>query len=81
MCDLSLDISEVESRFGISFREYFAASLSSLQPLAQDGLVEISDRMITVNPDGRFFLRNLAMCFDAYLDSVGKEKPLFSRTV
>jgi coproporphyrinogen III oxidase-like Fe-S oxidoreductase len=30
---------------------------------------------------GRLLLRNIAMCFDAYLDSMTKDKPVFSRTV
>ncbi len=30
---------------------------------------------------GRLLLRNIAMCFDAYLDSMMKTKPVFSRTV
>jgi oxygen-independent coproporphyrinogen-3 oxidase len=81
MCDLTLDIADVERRFAIDFSSYFAAALKSLQPLVEDGLVGIADGAISVAPDGRFFLRNLAMCFDAYMDAVGKEKPLFSRTV
>ena len=36
---------------------------------------------ITIVGAGRLLLRNIAMCFDAYLDAVGKNKPVFSRTL
>ena len=81
MCDLELDIASIERRFGIRFAEYFGPSLAALAPLEEDGLVECTaDRIQIVGP-GRLLLRNIAMCFDAYLDRLSKEKPIFSRTV
>ncbi len=81
MCDLELDMGSVERQFGIRFAEYFATALKALVPLEQDGLVECtSDRIVIVGP-GRLLLRNIAMCFDAYLERLSKEKPIFSRTV
>lgn len=81
MCDLELDIPSVEEKFGIDFATYFAPSLRALQPMEQDGLVEVDERMIRIVGAGRLLLRNIAMPFDAYLDSMSKTKPLFSRTV
>lgn len=80
MCDLTLDVAAVEKKFGIAFREHFRESLSMLRPLVDDGLVTESPASLNVTDRGRLFLRNIAMCFDAYLQSQGK-KPLFSRTV
>ena len=81
MCDLELDIASVEHRFGIRFAEYFGTSLAALTPLEEDGLVECTDDRIQIIGPGRLLLRNIAMCFDAYLDSMTKNKPVFSRTV
>ena len=41
---------------------------TSLQPLAEDGLVRIEPDRIAVTSRGRLLLRNIAMCFDRYLD-------------
>ncbi len=81
MCDLELDIRDVERRFGIDFDDYFARSLEALKPLGDDGLVEVHDDRIAILGAGRLLLRNIAMPFDAYLDSLSKTKPIFSRTV
>ncbi len=81
MCDLELDIRDVERRFGIDFHDYFARSLEALKPLEADGLVDVRDDRITILGAGRLLLRNIAMPFDAYLDSLSKTKPIFSRTV
>ena len=81
MCHLYLDVTEVEEKFRIRFSDYFDASLSKLQSLADDNLVTISNREIYVTSIGRLFLRNIAMCFDAYLKPQTVDRPLYSRTV
>lgn len=81
MCDMELTKSEVEKRFGINFDEYFAESLPKLREFIDDGLVELTDDKIIVTLMGRLVIRNIAMCFDAYLEKMMKEKPIFSRTV
>jgi oxygen-independent coproporphyrinogen-3 oxidase len=81
MCDLELDMRRVEERFGIDFAEYFARSLTALRPFEEDGLVQVTPGRIAIVEAGRLLLRNIAMCFDAYLDTMMTTKPLFSRTV
>jgi oxygen-independent coproporphyrinogen-3 oxidase len=81
MCDLELDTTDVEQRFGISFEQYFASSLEALTEFQDDGLVEVSSGKIRIVGAGRLLLRNIAMCFDAYLDAMSSGKPVFSRTV
>ncbi len=81
MCDLELDTHAVEQRFGIRFDEYFADSLSQLSEFTAMGLVRVTSGKITVEADGRFVLRNIAMCFDAFLKKLSGPKPVFSRTV
>ncbi len=81
MCDLELDKSIVEERFDIHFDEYFESSLEQLEQFIEDGLVTLSLEKITVVGAGRLLLRNIAMCFDAYIKTMGESKPAFSRTI
>ena len=81
MCDLELKKADVEKKFNIDFDDYFESSLANLTSLVEDGLVIDTPDSLTVTTRGRLFLRNIAMCFDAYLPQAQKEKPLFSRTV
>ncbi len=81
MCDMELDGSAIEAKHGIVFEEYFRNSLTKLEPLILDGLVERVQNRIRVVGMGRLIVRNIAMCFDAYVDQMMKEKPIFSRTV
>jgi oxygen-independent coproporphyrinogen-3 oxidase len=81
MCDQEVDKAEVEERFNLDFDEYFESSLELLEPLVDDGLVRVTlDRVVVLEP-GRLLLRNIAMCFDAHLDAMKSEKPVFSTTV
>jgi len=92
MCNSRVDKREVERLFGVRFDEYFLGSLASLEPLAEDGLCSITTDTISVTDRGRYFLRNIAAQFDAYLappkpgvtqagmiDHPGEHK--FSRTI
>jgi len=81
MCDLELEKKDVEERFSIRFDEYFEDALLQLQPFADDNLVDLLPDAIKIKGSGRLLLRNIAMCFDAYLEKMQKEKPIFSRTV
>lgn len=80
MCDLEVVKADVEDRFGILFDEYFDSSLTELEDLVRDGLVKHTIDRIAVEGNGRMFLRNIAMCFDAYLKTMRKDR-VFSRTV
>lgn len=81
MCDMELDIPAIEAKHKINFREYFASSFAKLQPFVEDGLVTIEPSKILVHGLGRLVIRNIAMAFDAYIDQMMKEKPIFSKTV
>ena len=81
MCDMEIDKASIESQFGISFDEYFSDALRKLEAFTPDGLVTLTEKRITVNGLGRLVIRNIAMSFDAYLDQMMKERPIFSRTV
>jgi oxygen-independent coproporphyrinogen III oxidase len=73
MCDLELTKEKISCRWSIDFDTYFADSLKAVVPLEQDGLVKVSETGLQVSPLGRLFLRNIAMCFDAYLTKKGDQ--------
>lgn len=71
MCAGTLDIGAFEARYPVDFERYFRGSLDRLEPLAADGLITRTSERITVTARGQFLLRNIAQCFDAYLESPG----------
>ena len=71
MCHGVIDIGAFEARHRLEFDAYFSRELARLDALVSDGLVELSPARIVVLPAGRFLLRNIAMCFDAYLERRG----------
>ncbi len=81
MCNLEIDKARVERMFDIDFDEYFAADLPKLEPFIAEGLVEVDAERISVTRSGILIIRNVAMCFDAYLEQMIKDKPVFSKTV
>lgn len=81
MCDFEIDKRDIEQRFGIVFDSYFAAEIGKLSEFLTDGFVTNTSNTITVRGMGRLIIRNIAMCFDAYLEQMMKERPIFSRTV
>ena len=80
MCNLTLPFDATVPGFDARVDELLPDALARLEPVAAEGLVEINDDRLDVTELGRYFLRNVAMPFDAYLDE-SEKKPLFSRTV
>jgi len=83
MCNFRVDFAAFEAEHGLEFRTSFAEDLERLRPLADDGLVEVTDREIRATPVGELFIRNVALCFDSYFwnKHSDDDKPVFSRTV
>ncbi|MEM9983234.1 MAG: radical SAM protein, partial [Bacteroidota bacterium] len=60
----------------------FATITERLRPLAQDGLLTLQDTSLEVTPEGRLFLRNIALQFDQhYWQKRQSEQPVFSKAV
>lgn len=57
------------------------AALARIEPLLADGLVEIEPFRVRVTPEGRNFLRNICMAFDARYWRKQPEGKLFSQAV
>lgn len=81
MCNFRLSKSGIESKYDIEFDDYFAAAIEKLRPYIADGLIVMKNDRLTVSGTGRLVIRNIAMCFDAYLDRKDGDSPRFSRTV
>jgi oxygen-independent coproporphyrinogen-3 oxidase len=79
MCDLSLDFEAMSKKWEIDFEKHFADALVRLREPAEDGLVRCRSGGLDVTTRGRLFIRNLAMCFDAYLGSPVEGR--YSKTV
>lgn len=85
MCQGAIPVGALERRYDIEFDQYFAAELERLQPLVDDGLVRIGPGWIRATSQGRLLLRNIAMCFDRYLQQPATRpvsgSPRFSRAI
>jgi oxygen-independent coproporphyrinogen-3 oxidase len=81
MCNLEIDKRRVESEFLIDFDDYFFDDIRKLDVFISEGLVENTSDAVRVLGSGILIIRNVAMCFDAYLEQMMKEKPVFSKTV
>jgi oxygen-independent coproporphyrinogen-3 oxidase len=81
MCDLELDKAAFGKEWGVDFDTHFADALAELKEMEADGLVALSPEKVTITQTGRFFLRNIAMPFDAYLKQKTDDKPMFSKTL
>ncbi|WP_346745495.1 oxygen-independent coproporphyrinogen III oxidase [uncultured Campylobacter sp.] len=79
MSNFALDIKAVEDKFGIKFFEYFKDDLIELENLSE--FVTVTPEKISVNETGTLIIRNIAMCFDAYLKKIPENLRRFSKTV
>lgn len=52
-CDQELDIRAIERRYGLIFHQYFSSVWPLLEQLSREGLIELSDRFISILPAGR----------------------------
>ncbi len=82
MCNFTVNRAALEAKYGIVFADYFRETLAKLAPFAEDGMCRLDEHGVHAIGLGQIFVRNLAMCFDAYLtprQQLGR--PVFSRTV
>lgn len=80
MCRHRLDYDLFRKEWGVHLPDTFEVEMDSLEPMELDGLISRSDEALEIHPEGRLFLRNIAMVFDEYR----KQKPersRFSKTV
>jgi oxygen-independent coproporphyrinogen-3 oxidase len=80
MCQGHVDFESIELAHLVEFKRHFALELAALRPLADQGLVRVTEREIEVTPTGWFFVRGIAMVFDRYLQA-DRNRTRFSRIV
>lgn len=73
MCHFFLEFDPDDAR-------YFSNEVERLRPLEADGLLRLSGHQVEVTDLGRFFIRNIAMVFDAHLAELPAGMT-YSRTV
>ncbi|MBX2861734.1 MAG: oxygen-independent coproporphyrinogen III oxidase [Vampirovibrio sp.] len=83
-----LDYHQIEAEFkmlesfGAPFKTYFKDALEQLTPMAEDGLLRLTETGFELTLLGRILSRNVAMPFDAYLKVKDPDKTaMFSKTV
>lgn len=81
LCHFHLEFEDVEKRFDIRFKEYFARELEDLKGFEENGLLEILPGGLRVPFQGRFVIRNICMTFDARLKALQEKGQKFSKTV
>ncbi|EGC9982208.1 oxygen-independent coproporphyrinogen III oxidase [Campylobacter coli] len=79
MANFRLDIKAIEKEFKINFKEYFKEDLKALEEYKE--FIDLSENFILVNETGVLLIRNIAMCFDAYIKNISEDKKVFSKTV
>jgi len=80
ICHFDLNIDQFNSKNNIDFNEYFSSEIKRLQPMHEDGLVQISNNAITVTAKGRLLIRNICMIFDRYATQ-SIEKQRYSKAI
>lgn len=67
MCSNPIDFDAVGKQHDISFRDYFSEELRQIQLYADEGLIALDDKRVSITPKGRLFVRAVGMAFDHYL--------------
>ncbi|MFM5463723.1 oxygen-independent coproporphyrinogen III oxidase [Aeromonas simiae] len=80
ICNFRLDFTEIEQAHDLVFADYFAEDLALLKTFVDDGLVSLDEHGIRVAPTGQLLIRNICMCFDAYLRRRARQQQ-FSRVI
>lgn len=80
MCNMELPYDFTDGNPSFVINGSFEEELERMQDFEADGLLVIGSDRLDVTETGRFFVRNICMEWDAYLENhLGR--PLFSRTV
>ena len=79
ICHFELQFADIEQRFGLVFKAYFAGCWPMLMQMHRDGLLVLSDRGIAILPAGRLLVRSVCMVFDAYQNPDNSQR--FSRII
>jgi oxygen-independent coproporphyrinogen-3 oxidase len=79
MCNFRVVKAEIARDHNVDFDRHFGPSRLALEAAVAQGLLEDRPDALQVTALGRFFVRNIAMAFDAYLGA--SNQPRFSQTI
>lgn len=65
----SIDFSGIDSKYKITFEDYFSSELLALENYIKDELVEVRDRAIIITEKGHQFANTVCYVFDAYKEA------------
>ena len=80
MCFGRVDFARKQERFGVDLLDSDEVRIK-LDGFVEDGLIELDGSVLSVTQLGRFFLRNVAMTFDAYLSTPPAPETIRGKTV
>jgi oxygen-independent coproporphyrinogen-3 oxidase len=80
MCQGQVLFESINLAYLIDFMSYFAEELKRLEPLQQDGLIDMDESGIQVTGMGWYFVRAVAMVFDRYLQA-DRNRTRFSKII
>ncbi len=83
MCHREVDFNQIDAQYHVNSEQDLSEDFKHLQKFIEDDLITFDNNKLIVKPQGYIILRNIAMCFDSYLDNIKKNSthPVFSRTV
>jgi oxygen-independent coproporphyrinogen III oxidase len=71
-----------KTSWDISFMpDYFIEGLLRVMQFKDDGLIELGRDYLIIKPEGKAFIRNICMCFDARLWRKLPDSPVFSKSI
>jgi len=79
-CTFQVDLGQLSKKLGVDVAAHISEDLDRLTPMIDDGLLTWDGKRIDVTERGRFFIRNICMTFDKYLEKSRSER-VYSRTV
>jgi len=80
MCQGRVEFESIALAHLVDFRRTFATELAALRPMEAQGLVRFESDAIEVTPLGWYFVRNVAMVFDRYLQA-DRARDHYSRVI
>jgi len=81
LCNFRVDLQAFQKKHRISFWEYFQTSKSPLIEFQKLKLINFNQDVFIIEELGRLFARNIAMCFDRYLQNDQTQTAQYSRTI
>ena len=81
MCRGAIDPAAIEARHRVHFDEHFGAEIAALERFERDGMIERRGGGWHVSALGWYFVRAIAMVFDAHLRRGSEVPAQFSRVV